>query len=37
MTLDRLTDSLELPPGGTKISIYKTDGTVKTAILMTAK
>lgn len=37
MTLDRLTDSLELPPVGTKISIYKTDGTVKTAILKDGK
>ena len=37
MTLDRLTDSLELPPVGTKISIYKTDGAVKTAILKDGK
>ena len=37
MMLDRLTDSLELPPVGTKISIYKKNGAVKTAILKDGK
>lgn len=37
MALDRLTDTLELPPVGTEISIYETNGAVKTAILKDGK
>lgn len=37
MTLARLTDSLVLPPVGTEISIYKTNGKVKKVILKDGK
>lgn len=37
MALNRLTDSLELPPVGTKINIYKRDGKVIKAILKDGK